>query len=229
MAKQKIRLLVVDDHPSVVLGIKAALAGNDVIQVVGDAQDAESAIIKARKLRPDVVLLDVSMPDKNGMDVMKELLPDMPTTKFLIHTIHDDKELLYAFRQAGASGYLLKSSLPQKLRKAILDVSANKRVFESIKNEISQFPFNRPAVAGQIKPEAGNGAHLDAIRLKYGFTPKEMKVVELILKGMSMRQVSDRLDLAYNTMTSHFKHVYKKLGVHTRAKAITKLIGIESD
>lgn len=229
MAKQKIRLLVVDDHSSVVLGIKAALANDGIIQVIGDARDGGSAILKARKLMPDVVLLDVSMPDKNGLDVMKELLPEMPHTKFLIHTIHDDKELLYAFRQAGAYGYLLKSSPPKKLRKAILDVSAKKRVFESIENYLGRFPFNRPAVAGQIKPEAGNSAHLEAIRLKYGFTVKEMKVVELILKGMSMQQVADQLDLAYNTMTSHFKHVYKKLGVHTRAKAITKLMGIEAD
>lgn len=215
----KIRLLLVDDHPVVLAGIKTSLLGSRTITVVGQASDAKSAVNRGKVLHPDIILLDLELPGMSGTDAFKLIQAELPSARIVIHTMHDDRELIKEFVRIGAKGYLLKGSSPAQISRAVEAVHRNKTFFSPLVSRIlSEAPGayaateRRTSVPRLIK------------KPEYGLTLKEKEILGYVVQGLRMREVATKLSLRYNTLTTHFKHIYAKLGVHTRGAVVAKTI-----
>src|SRR6267154_1687778 len=127
--KQRIKVLLVDDHPVVRKGLQSCLARQDTIKVVGEASDGDEALKKARELSPDVVLMDISMPRMNGLAVTGVLRKDHPDVKVLVLSVHNNRDYIFRIIQAGAHGFISKEALPDELLRAIESVYAGEPFF----------------------------------------------------------------------------------------------------
>ena len=149
-AKQKIKVLVADDHPVVRKGLQMCLARQERLKIVGEAADGDEALRLARQLAPDVVLMDISMPRMNGLAVTEALRKEMPKIKVLVLSIHTNKEYVFRIIQAGAHGYVSKEAPPEDLLRAIESVHAGEPFFSP---EIARAALNR-VVSSVVSREA---------------------------------------------------------------------------
>lgn len=201
-----IRLLIVDDHPVVRTGLRIITEVDASILVVGEAASAAEAILAARELRPDVVLLDVRLPDRNGMDVCRELKtqPDAPRVLFL--TSFADNSLVLAAMQAGGDGYLLKDNEPRDIAAAIRTVQAGGMMFD-------------PVVARAVDRELKSvlpGPVADPMR---GLSDQERRVLAAVADGMTDKEIALALGLQPKTVRNYLERVFEKLGVNSRTRA----------
>jgi DNA-binding NarL/FixJ family response regulator len=200
----------VEDSALVRHGIRAALksepAGGSV-EIVGEADTASAALIKAQRLRPDVVLLDLRLPDDSGVNVCRQLRQLLSDTCVLILTSSTDNALIYETVLAGAHGYLLKEIDPANLIKAIKDGHAGQPVFSgaittSILNTIRD---------QHAKPDVPSGVEL--------LSPQELRVLAAISEGHSNKEIADLMGLSANTVKHYISNLFQKLGVERRAQA----------
>ncbi len=200
---ESIGVLLVDDHAVVREGLRSFLELQDGVRIVGEAGDGEEAVRQAERLRPDVVLMDLSMPRLDGVGAMRELRRLVPECRVIVLTsFAEDERLLPAIR-AGAAGYLFKDVEPQELARAVRAAHAGQAVLD-------------PAVAARlveaIAQPAGESA---AERL----TPREREVLALIAGGLSNKRIARELGLSEKTVKTHVGHVLAKLGVSDRTQA----------
>lgn len=215
-----IRVVLVDDHPIFLEGIREAIDGQGGIRVVGVAHNGATALRKVKALRPDVVLLDIGLPDISGFEVFERLHPALPGTKFMILTVHSNEEFREAFRLSGASGYLVKNTPPAILVKAIREVYANGTWFpEIVPDKPIALPARSPLPGKGTKVDRG-GSH------EFGLTKTERRIAGLLVRGLSTGQVGVKLNLSHHTVKTHVKHIYTKLKVRSRGEAIAKLLHI---
>jgi two-component system, NarL family, nitrate/nitrite response regulator NarL len=202
---KKIRLLLVDDHPIVLDGIKSHLCAQPDFEVVGDATNGQDALRKAKLTLPDVVLMDISMPHMNGIEAMINLRKQVPNAKVLILTMHDSKEYIAQVVRSGARGYLLKDSAPAELVGAIKAVHAGEVYFS-------------PSVSKVLIEEMadGNKRSLDA-PVPPPLTDREREVLSLIAEGLLNKQIADRLGIGVRTIETHRERIMRKLDIHTVA------------
>lgn len=202
---KKIKLLLVDDHPIVLDGIKSHLCAQPDFEVVGDAANGQDALRKAKLTLPDVVLMDISMPHMNGLEAMANLRKQVPNAKVLILTMHDSKEYIAQVVRSGARGYLLKDSAPAELVGAIKAVHAGEVYFS-------------PSVSKVLIEEMadGNKRSLDA-PLPPPLTDREREVLSLIAEGLLNKQIADRLGIGVRTIETHRERIMRKLDIHTVA------------
>jgi DNA-binding NarL/FixJ family response regulator len=198
---EPIRVLVVDDHAVVREGLRAFLELQDGIDVAGEAADGEEAIALAERLRPDVVLMDLVMPQLDGLAAMRALRERVPAARVIVLTsFADDDRLLPALR-AGAAGYLLKNAQPQELARAVRAAHAGEALLD-------------PLVAARLVDAlAGEKDPLDRL------TPREREVLELIGRGFPNKRIARELGLSEKTVKTHVGHVLAKLGVTDRTQA----------
>jgi NarL family two-component system response regulator LiaR len=198
---EPIRVLVVDDHAVVREGLRTFLELQDGIEVAGEAADGEEAIAVAERLRPDVVLMDLVMPELDGLGAMRALRERVPGARVIVLTsFADDDKLLPALR-AGAAGYLLKNAEPQELARAVRAAHAGEALLD-------------PHVAARLVDAlAGEKEPLDQL------TPRERDVLELIGRGFSNKRIAHELGLSEKTVKNHVGHVLAKLGVDDRTQA----------
>jgi NarL family two-component system response regulator LiaR len=196
-----IRVLVVDDHAVVREGLRAFLELQDGIEVVGEAADGNQAIEAAERLVPDVILMDLVMPELDGLAAMRVLRERLPAARVIVLTsFFDDDKLMPALR-TGAAGYLLKNAPPQELARAVRAAHAGEAVLD-------------PVVAARLIEELGSHAEpLDRL------TPREREVLELIGRGFPNKRIARELGLAEKTVKTHVGHVLAKLGVSDRTQA----------
>ena len=198
-----LRVLLVDDHPVVRLGIRSLLNSQTDITVVGEASSGEEALRKARQLKPDLVLMDIAMPGMSGIEATRLIKKELPHVHVLILTMHDDEEFFFPVLRAGASGYVLKESDYQELLYAVRLVPQG-QVFLS------------PAVAKSVLDDfLGASAGQDDDR--YGaLTPREKEVLGLAAAGQTNREMAATLFLSMRTVEKHRQAVMRKLGLSTR-------------
>lgn len=198
-----IRVLIVDDHSVVREGLRAFLELQDGLEVVGEAADGEEAIEAASRLRPDVILMDLVMPQLGGVAAMRRLREEAPDARVIVLTSFlDDDKLLPALR-AGAAGYLLKNAEPQELARAVRVAHAGEALLD-------------PVVAARlVETLAAEDGKEPLDRL----TPREREVLVLIGRGFSNKRIANELELSEKTVKTHVGHVLAKLGVTDRTQA----------
>jgi NarL family two-component system response regulator LiaR len=201
MSSNTIRVLVVDDHAVVREGLRAFLELQDGIEVAGEAADGNEAVEAAERLTPDVILMDLVMPNLDGLAAMRVLRARLPNARVIVLTsFFDDEQLMPALR-AGAAGYLLKNAPPQELARAVRAAHAGEAVLD-------------PVVAARvIEALAGHAEPLDRL------TPREREVLVLIGRGFPNKRIARELGLAEKTVKTHVGHVLAKLGVSDRTQA----------
>ena len=203
-----IRILLVDDHALVREGLGSLIAAQPDMLVVGQAGSLREAVPLAERLRPDLVLMDFTLPDGTGADAARAILAALPGTKIVFLTVHDDDERLFAAITAGAVGYLLKSvraaDLLSRLRAVMRgEVALSPAIGQRILDAVAQRPAPRPA-------ETAPGA----------LTEREVAIVRLIVQGHTNRQIADALHLSVRTVEYHRANVTSKLGLRTRAELV---------
>ncbi len=203
-----IRVLLVDDSALVRRGVRAVIASHataGTIEIAGDAASATEAVSEARRLRPDVVLLDIRLPDGSGIDVCREILRDLPATKVLVLTSFADDNLVYNAVIAGAHGYLMKEVDPTGLIEAITNSAAGKSVLT---------PDVTDRILRLIRDEsAPNSSDLSAL------SGQEKRVLALVAAGLTNKEVGEQLSLSENTVKNYLVNVFEKLRVKRRSQA----------
>jgi DNA-binding NarL/FixJ family response regulator len=196
-----IRILIADDHYVVRMGLTAMVNLEPDMEVVGEATDGNQATAMFKKFNPDLTLLDVRMPVKNGIEAAIEIREQNNTARILMLTAHDGDEDIHKAMEAGASGYVLKDSTDEKLLPAIRAVAAGQRW---IPEEVTR--------------------RLEARRLFEELTPRELLILNEVVKGLANKQIADVLNISENPVKWHLKNILAKLCVADRAEAVAVAI-----
>jgi DNA-binding NarL/FixJ family response regulator len=202
-----IRVLIADDHPLVRQGLKAALAPVAEVEVVAEAATGSAAIREAVLHRPDVVVMDLQMPDLNGIDATRELARSVPSTAVLVLTMFDDDDSVFAAMRAGARGYVLKGAEQQEIARAIMAVAAGEAIFgPAVATRVLTY-FATPPATPTPFPE---------------LTAREREVLDLLAAGHSNHQIAQQLSLSVKTVANHISAIFAKLQVADRTQAILR-------
>jgi len=202
----KVRILIVDDHATVREGLKLIIGSQSDMEVVGDAGDGQSAVTLARQLRPDVVLMDISIPGLNGIKSTARLKENHPEVQVLALTRHQEDGYLKQMVSAGASGYVLKQSPPAELLRAVRAVASGSKYLDA-------------AVAGRMIGNYG-GRNLSSGNHLVDLTEREAEVLRLIAWGHSNKEIAAQLDLSVKTIEAHKANAMKKLGINSRIEIV---------
>jgi DNA-binding NarL/FixJ family response regulator len=204
-----VRVLIVDDDDLMRAGLKAVLSSDDEIDVMGEAGDGRTAIQQARAGRPDVVLMDVRMPDLDGISATRELLAVSPEIRVAILTTFERDEYIFGALSAGASGFLLKRTKPEELIAAIHTLAAGDSLLSpSVTTKVIERMAGQPATP----PEASK--RLDEL------TPREREVLELIGRGLSNGEIAAAFFIEESTVKTHVKRILMKLKLRDRVQAV---------
>jgi DNA-binding NarL/FixJ family response regulator len=201
------RIIVADDHPLILAGLKALVQADPTMQIIGEAKDGQSALQLATELKPDVIVLDLSMPGMHGIRVAQTLLVQSPSSHILILTIHEERAYLHRLLEMGVSGYVLKRSAPEELITAIRAVAAGGIYLD-------------PAIAGMVvRPgphrKSGHDVHSTA-----ELSNREGEVLQLAAAGYSNKEISSRLQIGVKTIETYKTRAMDKLGFDTRAQLV---------
>jgi DNA-binding NarL/FixJ family response regulator len=209
MTEPRVRVLVVDDDALMRAGLRGVLSSDDAIELVGEAGDGREAAYRVRLLRPDVVLMDVRMPDLDGISATRDLLAAFPEVKVVILTTFEQDDYIFGALSAGASGFLLKRTRPEELIAAIHTIAAGDSLLSpSVTNRVIE------RMAGQPPPDAEPDPRLEEL------TPRETQVLELVARGLSNTEIAGRLVIEESTVKTHLKRILAKLRVRDRVQAV---------
>ena len=204
-----LRLLVVDDHAVVRRGVRALLESRPGWEVCGEAADGQEAIRKAADLKPDIVVLDISLPGLNGLEATSRILKESPESEVLILTMHHSEELAQQVIKAGARGYVLKSDADQSLVAAIDKLSQHQTFFTS---RVAEFVLDSGA-----KGETARHAVEDPSRR---MTSRERQIVQLVAEARSTKEVASHLGISVKTVEAHRTNIMRKL----RLRSVSELV-----
>lgn len=214
---QAIKVLVVDDHPVVREGLAAMLGSRPGLAVVGEAADGQQALDMVRRLRPDVVLMDLRLPVMDGVEATGRIVRECPGSRVLVLTTFDQDEMILAGLRAGARGYLLKDTPREDIFKAIAAVH---------RGEVILHPVVAARVVEHVTdPKALSGeAEVIEPRTDGPLSERERDVLRCLSFGMSNKEIAARLNIAESTAKTHLANLFVKLGVNDRTEAVTAAI-----
>ena len=204
----KTRLLLVDDHAVVRSGLRMLLDGQADVEIVGEAGTASEAISAVSSFKPDVVLMDIGLPDMSGIDATKEIKRLWPDVSVVALTIHEDQEYFFKMLEAGASGYVPKRAAPEELLTAI-------RVAAS--GEVYLYPSLAKLLVTDYltqEPVESNEQGLNEL------TPREQEVLTLLADGDSNAEIADKLSISPKTVSRHRENIMRKLNLHSRTELV---------
>lgn len=204
-----IRILIADDHVLVREGLKRMLAANPEFDIVGEAQDGDEAVNKVRELKPDVILLDITMPQRGGIESIRAILTASSSTRVLVLSMHEDQEFVVSSLKEGALGYVSKSADFGDLERAIKEVASG-RVYLS--------PTVSSALVDLLrKDEDDDQADLAPIDK---LTPREREVLRLVADGLSSREIAGALKIGQKTVETHRANIAQKLKLKSVAEMV---------
>jgi DNA-binding NarL/FixJ family response regulator len=204
------RVIVADDHDVTRAGLRALLEGERYLGVVGEAANGSDALALCRRLRPDLVLTDVRMPDLDGLALTRAIKRELPTTSVILFTMYENADYLVEALKAGASGYLLKGATRAEIVTTVRDVLAGESVLktDTVMQLLRRMSVREPSEQGQ----------------RMQLTRREEDVLRLIALGQTNREIARTLTLTVSTVKTHVEHVIGKLGVSDRTQAAVHAI-----
>jgi len=192
-----IRILLADDHPSLRAGLASILNAQPDLRVVAEAGSGSETIAKNFAIKPDVLIVDLRMPDGDGIQTIKDLIARDPEVKALVLTTYDNEEDIFSALEAGARGYILKDTTREEIIDAVRQVHAGHR-------------FLPPTIAARLADRM----------IRPALTPREIDVLRLVSRGRSNKEIAAAMFISEETVKSHMKGLFQKLGVHDRAESI---------
>ena len=200
-----IRVLIADDHKIMLAGLRSLLEKQSDIEVVGEAENGRKAVQMAQEKKPDVVVMDVSMPDLNGIEATTQIKESVPESRVIALSMHSDKRFVMGMLRAGAAGYLLKDCASQELANAIAQVAGGKKYLSP---EITGVVINDFLQGGSPEEDETVASVLSA---------REREVLQLIAEGWSTKQIASHLYVSIKTIETHRRQIMKKLDLHSIA------------
>jgi DNA-binding NarL/FixJ family response regulator len=204
-----LRILLVDDHELVRRGAKGVLHSRHGWRVVGEAANGREAVEKAIALKPDVAVVDISIPQLDGIEVTRQIREALPAAKVLVLTMHESEQMVQRALEAGAHGYILKSDLTESLVKAVKSVSEGQRFLTPKVSEI--------VLEGLLKKES---QHQRGERIDPRVTPRETEIISLLARGKTNKEIAALLGITVRTVETHRSKIMLKLGLHSLVELI---------
>jgi DNA-binding NarL/FixJ family response regulator len=209
------KILIVDDHPLFRQGLRDVLEIEPRMQVVGEASDGEQAIDRIHELAPDVVLMDINLPNMNGLQVTKQIAPSMPDTRFVMITGYDDAEQVFHALRAGASAYCPKDITPDVLIEVITAVHQGQYA-------VGEAIMTHEEIVRWIEKKVGRmvgSLSADMEEYLVPLSPREMEILEHVTRGMSNKEIAFKLGISHQTVKNHMTSILRKLRVDDRTQA----------
>jgi DNA-binding NarL/FixJ family response regulator len=205
---ERVRVVLVDDDDLMRAGLRSVLSSDETIDVVGEAGDGREAVDRIRQLRPDLVLMDIRMPDLDGISATREVLATSADVKVVVLTTFEQDDYIFDALSAGASGFLLKRTQPEELIAAIHTVAEGDSLLSpSVTRRVVDRMASQP-------PPVRATARLDEL------TPRELEVLELVARGLSNREIAEQFVIEESTVKTHVKRILMKLRLRDRVQAV---------
>lgn len=211
----KVKVLIADDHAMIRDGVRSLIKQNKELVVVGEAQSGKETLEKFEDLKPDLLILDISMPDLNGMEVSKEILSQNPAAKIVILSMYDDEDYINRCLEYGVKGYVVKNESGGELDYAIKAVLQGKNYFS---RQAQNVIFKKHSQNVTKKKQKEEEIHL---------TQREREIIQLIAEGLTSQQMADKLFISPRTVETHRANVMKKIGVKNAVELVKKAQQLE--
>jgi DNA-binding NarL/FixJ family response regulator len=200
-----IKILLADDHKIIREGLRALLVNQRDIDVIGEAEDGRSTVKLSHELSPDIVIMDISMPDLNGIEAARQIISRDSRIKVIALSVHSDKRFVIEMLNAGASGYLLKDCAFEELANAIRTVMSNRS-------------YLSPAITDVMIYDYRNLLSRETLSVFSLLSPREREILQLFAEGKSTKEIAFDLDISIKTVETHRQQIMKKLDIHTIAE-----------
>ncbi|MFN2490610.1 MAG: response regulator [Actinomycetota bacterium] len=205
--ERSIKVVLIDDHDLIRRGMKTMLESHGDIEVVGEASDGSEAVAAVESMEPDVVLIDVIMPTKDGIEATREIKNAFPNVGVLVLSGHDEQRFVFDALKAGASGYLLKTAELEEVVATVKDVARGEGKLDA-------------GLATQVLSEFQSYQKTDVAEVYQPLTPREREILKRMSEGLPNKTIASRLSISERTVTTHVANIYSKLHVNNRVSAI---------
>jgi NarL family two-component system response regulator LiaR len=223
-ADKTVSILIVEDHEFTRMGLKMSLEQIAGLNMIGEAEDGQQGVNKVLELKPEVVLMDIEMPNMDGIEATKQIKEKAPDVRVIMLTSHKSDQTIFAALSAGANGYCLKNISPQQLSSVIkmvadgavwLDPGIANRVLSAYSIAEAE-PVNAPKTPAAVSPLP------KAAKTSVSLSPRETEVLRLVADGLSNQKIAEKLGLGLETVKTHMRHIMEKLAVSDRTEAAVK-------